>query len=297
MDPNKDYYSALGVDKESSAADIKKKYRNLAKKYHPDKHKGDEKTAEKFKEISEAYDVLGDKEKKEQYDMQRENPFFNFSRNGGRGAGSSQGFSGFKEAEGNFDGFGDIFSSFFGGGAGAGSTRSKQRSRQTNRKETKKNVEESIRIPIRLAASGGEYLFKTPKGNTVKLKIPKDCQRYHKIKLKEQGRHSEDLIVTIDFSTSPDISLEGYNVIQKLKVPVWDAILGEKKEVTLYNDKKVNVTIKEGTNSHQRLKLSGMGLKSKDSHGDCFLEIVVETPNSLSQQQKDTLMSMRYNTV
>jgi DnaJ-class molecular chaperone len=290
MDPNKDYYSILGVDKSTEAAEIKKKYRNLAKKYHPDKHKGDEKNAEKFKEISEAYDILGDKGKREQYDMQRDNPFFKFNKNSGAG---SQDFSGFRQQDANSDGFGDIFSSFFGGGA----SRGRQRTRQEPREEKIVNAEETIRVPIRLAFSGGEYLFKTPKGNTVKLKIPKDCQRFHKIKLKEQGKNSEDLIVTIDFSTNSDAIIENYNVIQKLKIPVWDALLGTKKDVVLYNDKKVSITIKEGTNSHHRLKLSGMGLKSKDSHGDCFLEIVLETPSSLNQEQKDILMSMRYNTI
>lgn len=290
MDGTKDYYQVLGVDKKANDSEIKKKYRDLAKKYHPDKHKGDEKAAEKFKEISEAYDILGDKEKRQQYDMQRENPFFRFTGNGG----ASQGFKGYSHGENGFEGFGDIFSSFFGG-ASSGKSRQKTQQRPEHA-SPRKPAEETIRVPIRLALTGGEYLFKTPKGQTVKLKIPSDCQRFHKIKLKEQGRNNEDLIVTIDFSTNTDTFLEGNNVIQKIKIPVWDAVLGNKREILLYNEKKVNITIKEGSNSHQRLKLSGMGLKTKSGHGDCFLELVLECPKNLTKLQKDTLMSMRYNT-
>ena len=105
---NKDYYEVLGVDRSASAEEIKKAYRTLAKKYHPDLNQGDDSAAQKFKEINEAYQVLGDDQKRHQYDQFGTSEF---DPNGGAGGGFSD-FGGF----GGFGGFGDIFESFFGGG-------------------------------------------------------------------------------------------------------------------------------------------------------------------------------------
>lgn len=118
----KDYYKTLGVEKSASAADIKKAYRDLSKKWHPDKHKGDKDAEAKFKEINEAYEVLGNEKRRQQYDT--------FGTAGGSGGGQGFGgfdFSGFQQ--GDFGGFSDIFESFFGGAAGGGQRQSTRRSR------------------------------------------------------------------------------------------------------------------------------------------------------------------------
>ncbi|MCA9371080.1 MAG: molecular chaperone DnaJ [Candidatus Peregrinibacteria bacterium] len=118
----RDYYSILGIEKSASAADIKKAYRNLSKQWHPDKHKGDKDAEAKFKEINEAYEVLGNEKRRKQYDT--------FGAAGGSGGGG-QGFGGFDFSgfqQGDFGGFGDIFETFFGGGAGGrGRTQRSQR--------------------------------------------------------------------------------------------------------------------------------------------------------------------------
>ena len=140
----KDYYKILGVTKQTPEAELKKKYRELAKKYHPDKHKGDANAEARFKDISEAYDVLSHPDKRQKYDMERENPFSSFGGGGFGGAG--------RGAQGqNFEDFGDIFSSFFGGGSRGG----KQRKRSS---EKQRPIEEHIRIPFHLALKG-EQLF------------------------------------------------------------------------------------------------------------------------------------------
>ncbi len=112
---SKDYYQVLGIDKSAQGADIKKAYRDLSKKWHPDKHKGDKDAEAKFKEINEAYEVLGNENRRKQYDT--------FGTAGGPGGGQGQGFGGFDFSgfqQGDMGGFGDMFESFFGGGARQG---------------------------------------------------------------------------------------------------------------------------------------------------------------------------------
>ncbi len=133
---NKDYYEVLGVDKGASQDDIKKAYRQLAKKYHPDLNQGNEEAAEKFKEVNEAYQVLGDEKKRSQYDQ--------FGSSSFDGSGGASGFSGFGgEGFGGFGGFADIFDSFFGGGA------ARRRGPQRG-----SDIESSVRIEFEEAAFG-----------------------------------------------------------------------------------------------------------------------------------------------
>jgi curved DNA-binding protein len=272
----KDYYNILGITKNTPQNEIKKKYRELAKKYHPDKHKGDLKAEARFKDISEAYDTIGTPEKKQKYDMEKESPFSNHG-------GGNQG------GQGNFGDFGDVFSEFFGGRGGGSS----KKSRPSPKLEP---IEESIRIPFHLALKGGDYLHRTISGKNVKLKIPSNCPEEHKIPINGIGSSGENVIITVHFVLPETVKLEGLNVIQKLKVSVWDGILGGKQEVRLYDDRKINITIKEGSDSHNRLKLPKFGLKNKNETGDCYLELLFESPKNLTDQQKTLLQSLKYNT-
>ena len=271
---SKDYYNILGVTKSTPQKDIKKKYRELAKKYHPDKHKGDPKAEARFKDISEAYDTIGTPEKKQKYDMEKENPFSNY------GGGNPGG-------QGNFGDFGDIFSEFFGGRGGGKKTRPSPK---------RAPIEENIRIPFHLALKGGEYLHRPSSGKNVKLKIPSNCPEDHKITVNGIGPDGETVIISVSFVLPETIKLEGLNVIQKLKISVWDGMLGGKQEVRLYDERKINITIKEGSDSHTRLKLPKFGLKYKEEVGDCYLELLFESPKNLTDQQKTLLQSLKYNT-
>lgn len=280
MTAQKDYYKTLGVSKSVDAAELKKVYRNLAKKYHPDRHKGDKSAEAKFKDISEAYDVLSDPEKRQKYDMMRENPF----AGGGFGGG---GFSG-QHGGSSFEDFGDIFSSFFGGGGRGGQSKKRQQ-------RTVEPIDDSIRIPLHLAIKGGDYLYQTREGKSVKLKIPENCLDGHKLKLPKMV-NGADLMITINLVLPENVEIDGLTVIQRIKVSVFDAIIGDKKEVRLYNDKKINVMIKPNSDSHTRLKIPKFGLKNADKVGDCFLELILETPKNLSDQQLTLIQSLKYNT-
>jgi molecular chaperone DnaJ len=173
MAQSKDFYNVLGVSSTASQDEIKKQYRRLAKKYHPDANRNDPQAAERFKEISEAYNVLGDPEKRKQYDdMRRLGAFSGFgARPGGAGAGAGGagaqgGFGGIRFEDfdiGGLGGLGDLFSSMFGGGGARG-----PRGRGTERGQT---VEMTVEIPFRTAALGG----KVP----VELEVNEECATCH----------------------------------------------------------------------------------------------------------------------
>jgi molecular chaperone DnaJ len=171
---NKDYYAVLGVSASATQDEIKKQYRKLAAKHHPDKNQSDPKAADRFKEISEAYQVIGDAEKRKQYDQMRQLGAFGGGRPGAGGSGFSGGFGGgppgganyrYEEFDiGGLGGLGDIFSSMFGGGArGAG--------RQQRPNERGQDIEAVLEIPFRTAALGG----KVP----VELEVNEECQTCH----------------------------------------------------------------------------------------------------------------------
>ncbi len=171
MPPSKDYYAVLGVPASASQDAIKKQYRKLAKKFHPDTNANDPKAAERFKEISEAYTVIGDAEKRKQYDDMRRLGAFGGGFSSSRGSRPSSGPAGGAHAPGGFKfedlgdlgglgGFGDLFSSMFGGG--------RSRSRGPERGQ---DVERSLEVPFRTAATGG----KVP----VELEVTEECETCH----------------------------------------------------------------------------------------------------------------------
>jgi molecular chaperone DnaJ len=178
MAQTKDYYAVLGVPASATQADVKKQYRKLAAKHHPDKNPNDPKSAERFKEISEAYQVLGDPEKRKQYDQMRQlgafGGFAGTQRRGGPGAGAGGPFAGagggqtfrFEDlGDVGLGGLGDLFSSMFGGGTPGGG-----RSR-TRGPERGQDVESQLTIPFRTAALGG----KVP----IELEVNEECATCH----------------------------------------------------------------------------------------------------------------------
>jgi DnaJ-class molecular chaperone len=217
--PKKDYYEILGVKENASEAEIKKAYRKLALKYHPDKNQGDKKAEEKFKEVSEAYYALGDPKRRKEYD--------NIKKMGGYTGDFSeaQGFD-FSDFIKNFSGgasggghspFGDIFGDIFSGGSGRGGSGPRtyyyssgggmRGSGETDpgasyaRKDT--TVRATLPIPAKLAEKGGEAKFKLSGGKNVTLKIPPATKDGQKMRLRDQGEacpccgNKGDLIVTL----------------------------------------------------------------------------------------------------
>ena len=363
MAQTKDFYAVLGVPSTATQDEIKKAYRKLAKKYHPDANASDPKAADRFKEISEANNVLGDAEKRKQYDeMRRLGAFDGFGFGGGPatrrgpsarpGAGAQQNVN-FQDFDiGGLGGLGDLFGSIFGGAA-----RGQQRPSGPQRGQ---NIETSLDIPFRTAARGG----KVP----VELEVNEECSTCHgsgaapgasmktcpecsgrgvvsfgqggfavnrpcpmclgrgqvpsqpcptcngsgevrtrkkvlitvpagvdsgsKIRLKGQGGKGSsngppgDLLITFNVLPDKFYQREGLDVIATLPLNIAQATLGSKVSVNTLDGKKVVIRIPAGTPSGKRFRVRGQGIHKGAEHGDLIVEVRIEAPEKLSEEQE-----------
>jgi curved DNA-binding protein len=282
-----DYYKVLGVDKNSSAEDIKKAFRKLAVKYHPDRNPGDKSAEDKFKELNEAYAVLSDPQKKEQYDTfgssgfhkqySQEDIFRNFDFGGtfrdmGMGGGE------------------DIFSRLFGfgGRGGRGGFRAGPQRGADHEMETD--------ISFRDAAQGCEKVIAFRRGGVreeLKVRIPAGVDNGSKIRITGKGGSGEaggqpgDLFLIIRVMPDPVFMREGGDLFVERSIPFTAACLGVSLDVpTLEGDKRIKVPagIQPGT----KIRLKGCGIKSISSNakGDLYVKITVHVPESLNSEQK-----------
>ena len=289
----RDYYEVLGVGKNASDDEIKKAYRKLALKYHPDKNPGDKSAEEKFKEINEAHDVLSDKQKRARYDQ--------FGHAGVDGAGAGAGFDGFngynnfrtgngQSFEFNFGGggFDDILSSLFGFGGGA---------RRPRRGADQKT---SVLISFEEAVFGCTKTVATEHGE-LKVKIPAGIENGMAIRLAgrggepvEKGGEKGDLYVEIHVRAHKHLSREGRIILSEEKVSMVDAALGCEIDVETV-DGVIRMKVPAGTQSGTPFKLSGHGvpIRADGDRGPHIVTIIVETPKNLSKKQKELLEEFR----
>ena len=291
MAEKRDYYEILGVPKNASDDEIKKAYRKLAIKYHPDKNPGDKAAEEKFKEISEAHEVLSDKEKRKRYDQ------FGHAGVGGNSGGSNpfgQGNFNFNGGAFNFDfggggGFADIFSDLFGFG---------NRSRRPRRGA---DIEARVTIEFEDAVFGTTVIVEDPKGKTLKVKIPAGIDDGMAIRLAgkggdapEKGGEKGDLYVRVHVKPHKYLTREGNIILSEQTISMVDAALGCEVDVETV-DGKVRMKIPAGTQSGTPFRLSGHGLimRQDGDRGPHIVNIIVETPKNLSRKQKELLEEFR----
>jgi curved DNA-binding protein len=258
----KDYYDTLGVSKTATTSEIRKAYRKLAKEYHPDSSHNQGKTDEKFKEISEAYDVLGDEKKSRTY-----------SNVGGD--------------------YSDFFKLFFGDEIFSGfNGRSNHRGNMTQKGN---NIEATLRINIREAALGVEktFGFQGRSHQQIAVKIPKGIEAGEKIRLKGKGEGSPsggepgDLILIIEIEPYLNMSLQGLDIHTKLDIYPWDAYLGCKKTVKTFEGDLV-VTIPPLIQSGKKIRLMNKGYKNrKGKQGHIIVEINIVNPSHTDQTIKE----------
>ena len=301
----KDYYDILGVKKTATEDEIKKSYRNLAKKHHPDRNKGNKEAENKFKEISEAYAVLSDKEKREQYDrLGREafaggSPFgaggFDFSqfaeqfaRAGGRARGGRRGGSG---AGGG--GFTDIFSDLFGGGGGAAYETGPDRG---------SDVEAELTIDFRDAVLG-TTLEITVNRSPIKVRIPEGVAEGQRIRLRGKGTPGAmggpagDLNVLIHVRSHPFFERRDDDISIDLPLTVGEAIRGAEVEVPTIRG-PVRAKIPAGTQGGQTFRISGKGVRKKGGgHGDHYYRVQVAVPKRVAPEAMDAVdkIEMQYS--
>jgi DnaJ-class molecular chaperone len=283
----KDLYKTLGVAEDVEDAAIKKAYRKLAKEFHPDVTGGDKKKTERFKEINEAYDVLGDSKKRKEYDRLKHAPMRPDGMPEGFDAeafaqtfGRSRAGAGGVQFEGDFD-IGDVFSSLFGGGGAPGVGFDPRRGRA--RPVRGSDVSGRLEVTFVEAALGGKRTIRTGSGSTVEVSIPAGVENGGRLRLPAQGAPAPgrggapgDLYLEIEVRPDPHLRRQGSDVELEVPVTFAEAALGAKIEVPTVEG-RVTVTVPPGTSSGARLRLRGRGVKNADgTRGDqlCRVEIV-----------------------
>ena len=290
-----DYYQILGVNKDSSKEEIRKAYRKLAMKYHPDHAKGDKAAEEKFKKISEAYAVLSDDDKRKEYDT--------FGAEGFRQRFSQEDiFRGFD--------FGDILREFgFGGNVFSGRRGSGMRFKfggespfgsQTRYQQSRMKGSDLVyELPLTLkeAATGtSKTISLQHEGQTEKItvQIPKGMITGKKLRLAGKGSASPlggppgDLFIQAKVIQDPVFSIEGYDLYMVYDLKLTEAILGTSISVPTIDDKKLSLKIPPGTKPGTKMRMAGRGLPHmKGSRkGDLFVKIQIKMPKSLTAEQK-----------
>lgn len=279
----KDYYKILGVDKDTSQNDIKKAYRKLAKKYHPDLNPNDNKAQEKFKGINEAYEVLGDAEKKKKYDTFGSGADYS---NGQNFDPSQYGFGGggYSYTSSAGEGFSDFFNMFFGGGG----SRSTRNSRSQRQEMSRQSYESELNITLEEAYNGTTKditLNFMGENKNLAIKVPKGILPGKKLKVKgEKWGIDGDILFLINFVSDNKNTLDGLDIISKQDVLPWDAALGAKVVVNTLSG-KIRVNIPEGMVGGKRIRIPKKGyVDMKGNTGDLYIEINIVNPTELNPE-------------
>lgn len=278
---SKDYYQILGVSRAASDAEIKKAYRKMAAKYHPDKKTGDE---AKFKEISEAYETLSDAEKRSMYDQ-----FGSDYQNAGHGGFGGGGFGGAD--------FGDIFGDMFGqggfGGGGFGGGHRQARPRKGEDQHVK------VMLTLEEAINGAERTINVEVGHKdshsysydtkpIKVRVPAGVLQDQKIRVKEKGHQgfnggpNGDVIIEINLQKHDDFRVDGKDVYVDLPITPWEAALGAKVDIPTLKG-KVRMSIAAGTQSGSKMRIKGRGLGKEP--GNQYVVVQIHTPPAETPEQ------------
>lgn len=291
----KDYYRTLGVAHQASKEDIAGAYKKLAKKYHPDLNPGDKTAEEKFKDITEAYEVLKDDEKRRLYDQLGPNWQAGQQFHGGPG-GQHFTFNG-QHFEGS--GFSDFFETLFGSmghgqtsrGSGFGADPFAGFSARGARG---RDIEAEISISLVDAVKGGEQTLSLEGQEgprTLKVTIPAGVREGAKLRLAGQGYpgpggNNGDLYLRVRLAANPLYVLEGDNLIHDVQIKPWEAALGTKVRVPTLEG-EVELTIPEGTGSGRRLRLRGKGLGPARNRGDLYVRIGISMPKVFTDKERE----------
>jgi DnaJ-class molecular chaperone len=286
----KDLYKTLGVAQTADEATIKKAYRKLAKEYHPDVTGDDKKKTERFKEINEAYAVLGDKEKRAEYERLKHAPVRPDGMPEGfdaeafaRTFGGMRGGGGVRFGGGDFTDMGDLFSSLFGEGRGRGG--SPMGGRERARPTRGADVIGTLPVSFAEAALGTRRTVRSGTSTSVEVSVPAGVESGGRLRIPGHGAAAPgrggapgDLYLEVDVRPDPHLRRDGFDVELQLPVTFSEAALGTKVEVPTIEG-PVTVTVPPGTSSGARLRLRGRGVKKPDgSRGDQFCRVEIVAP-------------------
>ena len=303
MVTTKNYYDILGVSKNADADTIKKAYRKLAKKYHPDMNKENSAADEKFKEITEAYDILSDDEKRKLYDR-----FGNAAFNENMGTASQyNGYSGnsgpfYKEYHFNSDNVDDLFQNFFEGSFHTGKNSGfESYFRHHSRKQPGNNINAKLHVSFDEAAFGCDkvisYQDENGTGQSLQIHIPAGIDTGKKIRLQgkggagRNGGNTGDLYLEIIVDNKPGFERKGQDVYTTIQIPYTTAVLGGTVIIpTLYGN--VSCRIEPGTQCGTKIRLRGKGIvkmNHPNEKGDQYAAVEIQIPHSLSHEARQKL--------
>ncbi|MEF2279725.1 DnaJ C-terminal domain-containing protein [Deinococcus sp. YIM 134068] len=289
----KDYYDLLGVPRSASDADIKSAYRKLAKQYHPDKNQGDEKAAERFKEIGEAYAVLSDPEKRKLYDQ------FGHTGQvppgyGGAGGGFQGGdFGGFDPSQ-----FSDFFQGLFGMGGRRGGSVGGPGGTQVNIEDLLsgmggsqgrrfvQNVEGELQVTLEEAFAGSDEVINVD-GKRLSLRVPAGTRDGSRLRLAGQAPGGGDVLLTIRVLEDARFDLDGDDVTTTVDVPAPVAALGGDVTVRTLGGSG-NLRVPPGSSGGRRMRLRGQGWPRKDgTRGDLYVRLNLTVPGDMSDEERE----------
>lgn len=307
----KDYYKILGVSKTATKDEIKKAYRKLAVKYHPDKTKGNKEAEEKFKEINEANEVLSDDEKRKKYDQFGENWQY-YQQSGQEGGfdwsqyanpGGGQQYYSYGGDAGDFGGtgFSDFFETLFGGGGfGTSQTRGRRSGRTRSAQIRGEDLSAEMSITLSDAFHGAEKIFDLD-GQSIKLKIKPGIADGQVLKLSGKGSQgyrggtAGDLLLKINVLGDPAFERKGNDLHTNLNVNLYTAVLGGKAPLRTFKG-TINVTIPKESQNGKVMRLQGMGMPvygKANQFGDLYAKISVEIPSGLSSKEIELFQELQ----
>jgi len=280
----KDFYEILGVTRSASQEEIKKAYRKLAGKYHPDRNPGDKEAEAKFKELSSAHDVLSDPSLKEKYDRYGHT---------GDAAGPGSGGGGFPgggfpggnpaDAEEFFRNFGGAEGFDLGDLLGGGAKRGKGRAGPRSRPQAP-DVETDIDVPFNTAALGGSISISVG-GRTIEVKVPAGIDDGKKLRVPASATGSADVYLKVKIAPHPYFRRDGNDLLLDLPISVPEAMLGAKIDVPTLDGSTLTVKVPGGTSSGSRLRLRGKGING----GDQYLVFKIVVPTTFDERTKELL--------
>jgi molecular chaperone DnaJ/curved DNA-binding protein len=308
MPETKDYYDILGVSEDADAKAIKKAYRDLARKHHPDRNPDDADAEERFKEIQEAYAVLSDEEQRQQYDLRRKSPFGGSFAGGGSPFGTGPG-GGFRVDPSSFGGggLGDIFEQFFGGaggspfgtppGGGPSDPFDSVRGRRGPSGGTADDLdaEVTLRVSFDEALRGAKRRVKLPTGKTVRITVPRGARPGQKVRLRGHGRRGPrgqrgDLYVTFEVGRHPRFRRRGDDLVLTEAVSVFEAMLGTERRIPTPYGQRIKLSIPAGTQPGEKLRLKSQGVRPDDGPaGDLYVEVEVTTPEARTTREREAV--------
>ena len=307
---DKDFYAVLGVSKDVTPAELKKVYRKLARKYHPDSNPGDAASEAKFKEISEAHSVLSDPEQRREYDQVRAMGGGARFAAGSGGPGGAGG--GFEDVFGNMfgqgggqrtqyrqsgggGGFDDIFGGMFGGG-GFGQTSGGYRGFGGPQKG--RDMTATTTLDFQTAIVGETITLQASNGKPMKVRIPAGVHDGQKIKLRGRGEQSPDggeagdMVLTVAVRKHPVFELDGKNLRLDVPVTFAEATLGATIEVPTLGGDPVRLRVAPGTPSGRVLRVKGRGVHAKDGVGDLLATVQVAVPAHLNDKAREAVEAL-----